>query len=409
MDRRCLWTGLAVLGSVLAVTSGGGFAGDATTRQYLPGADVRCLAQGAEGRVWIGTADGAYVFEGGDEAPARVELPELTGRRVNDVVVDPGGVVWFCTDKGLVRVVGDEVTSINQMEIPFGGQDRPYPLREMAGLSATGALSELGEVLCGVASGDSLWFGLHDAIVRYIPQENAWSAQTHYWRWGFILGCIGSFGPPRPIRDCRQLAADGSGLVWALAQDAPLAWNPRSKSPIWETGYVLNGDGDDSAVVPFYKFYQVIPQADTSGSVNQAAGAAPPTYAVPAAIATAPSGAIRLLTQDGRVFKEPIVPDVAGGAVRGIWEEFAQVGLPDSARTVLRTATTLACSADRLVAGGVDADGRPTICVSAEVEETTPVVHSLSDQPAEVRDVLIDEGRGLLVATSLGLVQLPTP
>ena len=89
--------------------------------QGLPGLRINALAEGRDGRVWIGTSGGlAYVLGTGVTAADPTAVPiwplsadrtesdyALFGLAINDVTVDPAGRLWVAADDG-VRLLEEE-------------------------------------------------------------------------------------------------------------------------------------------------------------------------------------------------------------------------------------------------------------------------------------------------------------
>lgn len=71
---------------------------------------VLSLRQDRHGNIWIGTGKGVNCFCKGK----LVEPPfDISLTRVNDIIEDRGGAMWFSTSDGLVRLKGDMITSFS--------------------------------------------------------------------------------------------------------------------------------------------------------------------------------------------------------------------------------------------------------------------------------------------------------
>ena len=107
--------------------------------QGLPGLRVNALAEGPDGRVWIGTSGGlAYVVGTGITAADPTATPiwpqwterlpgrsafVLLGLAINDVTVDPAGRLWVAADDG-VRLLEEDVDGWHEV-VHFTTQNAP--------------------------------------------------------------------------------------------------------------------------------------------------------------------------------------------------------------------------------------------------------------------------------------------
>jgi signal transduction histidine kinase len=76
---------------------------------------VLCLAQSPEGRLWLGTEDGLYVFDGFHVR--REPLPEQAGVRLREVVADGHGGLWIASERGLWRRSPPDSTGASWREV----------------------------------------------------------------------------------------------------------------------------------------------------------------------------------------------------------------------------------------------------------------------------------------------------
>jgi ligand-binding sensor domain-containing protein len=92
---------------------------DGTSWQYftfedgLPSNDVRALAAGADGALWVGAGCGVARFDG-RAWQTMAECGDLGPGNVNAVTAGPGGVVWVGTDAGLTCFDGQGVTTYDK-------------------------------------------------------------------------------------------------------------------------------------------------------------------------------------------------------------------------------------------------------------------------------------------------------
>ncbi|MGD8238130.1 MAG: two-component regulator propeller domain-containing protein [Armatimonadota bacterium] len=356
-------------------------------RVHLTGIDVRCVAQDPQGTIWIGTARGAFVLARGDVQPRPLAAEALAGAVINDIVVQENGAVWFCTEKGVVRRVADNITAINTLEIPV------HEARQGE------ALHELGRVVCGAAIGESVFFGTPRAIVQHFPLGGTWLARTRHVEWGVFEGAIEI--ELAPLRGCRQIEGDAQGTLWAVTDDGLLSANTRWRGPVgagwwWQTGYESLGDGDDRVVVHFRQFMARPPEFR---------GAEDPLYGVPGAIAADASGSIRILAADGHILRSPDIPDLAAGRVWKTWSVFPVAAMAGQPRSTLRRAHALAYAGEWSAAAASRADGRAVVLLRrAPREGFAP--KWVADAPTKIHDLLLTRRGRVLVATSSGLVDL---
>ncbi len=80
-----------------------------TPRDGLPSADVRCVACGPDGRMWVGSTQGAAWFDGHRWA-VRCNRRWLVNNDVRDIAFDRNGVTWIATANGVSAIVPKQMT-----------------------------------------------------------------------------------------------------------------------------------------------------------------------------------------------------------------------------------------------------------------------------------------------------------
>jgi len=112
-----------------------------TTRDGLPGNDVRRILPLDDGTVWIATVSGLSIFDGATFKHLRKE-DGLPDSRINDLHREPNGVIWICTGNGVSRF---------DPSARLGQQFRNYR-------SADGLISGKVEAVAQTPDG-AMWFG----------------------------------------------------------------------------------------------------------------------------------------------------------------------------------------------------------------------------------------------------------
>jgi len=366
---------------------------DFSRRTYLDGIDVRCVTRGADGTVWIGTGRGAFVLPKGSEAPVPCEAEPLADAEINDIIEDGMGVLWFCTASGLVRHSGDSFVVVNETEIPVDLSNERLSSRLMKPDGGPpDPLHEIGEVLCAAASEDGLWFATRQAVVRYIPQTDTWSAQTHYAEWGPVVGgYTGIFA--RPLQGCQQIVADHAGVLWALIEGGLITADPTTEGWAWATGYELQGIGGSPVRVRLPYVAHHVRLGNSYSTVRL------PQWGLPTALALNEAGEVQVLTDKGYVLSRP-----RGAAVLAPQVDLA--GLHWSARgAAWALAVSWACVA---VVGPADFSVSPNLLIAA-VDGKPMIATSVGGDDAAVRDMLFCLDGQTLVATDRGLVAVTVP
>lgn len=78
--------------------------------QDLLSSDVRALARGPDGRIWIGNSGGIDVYEGGKRVANYTGRAGLPSTRVHSLDFDAAGTLWVGTAQGLARFDGQNWT-----------------------------------------------------------------------------------------------------------------------------------------------------------------------------------------------------------------------------------------------------------------------------------------------------------
>lgn len=236
-----------------------------TTQDGLPSNDLRDVAIGPDGKVWIATSQGVAVFDGNsftvhntsshpglaDNDTYAVEVVSngtawvgtdfglsffdsgvyqtyttangLGGNEVKDVKVAPNGDVWIATSNGASRFIGGGFTAFGPPDIPFGGA------RHVA-FSGTDVLisSGLGGMIVYNGTGFTAVTtaqGLLSNRLRAIAvdgQQHRWvatdegisllnSANVHVADHAHVF----LLPPPDELNPITDVDIDGQGRIWA--------------------------------------------------------------------------------------------------------------------------------------------------------------------------------------------------
>ncbi|HWE39400.1 MAG TPA: two-component regulator propeller domain-containing protein [Isosphaeraceae bacterium] len=188
----------------------------------LPDARVRCLAAGAEGTVWVGTAAGLVRLREGapvhiDDCRRRVAAP------VTALLEGRDRTLWVGTERGLYRLRGEQTTLLT----PSDGLSHPYIKSFVEG--------RRGDLWVGTQFGlnhlvDGLWtsFGIDQGLVR--PDVLSLHEDAAGWLWiGTVEGLYvrdpagGRIAPHRaPVALARRgvlaIVGDHEGDLWLGSQ-----------------------------------------------------------------------------------------------------------------------------------------------------------------------------------------------
>jgi len=161
-------------------------------------ASITSLAEERSGRLWIGTADGLFVLEGGHPSEARpVELPvrwpDTWWLQVNGLVDDGEGGLWIGTDAGLVHRLPDGRMRQHPLPADTNGKGIRELLRDRSGL---------------------IWVGMDDAVYVFRPRRGD--------------GRAGSEPADVPIAGSRGAlrlpAVEGQGSLFTTGDGLPSGW-----------------------------------------------------------------------------------------------------------------------------------------------------------------------------------------
>lgn len=169
-----------------------------TPAEGLVSDDVRVIAEDGEGRLWLGTAHGAYRYDGHAFTPC----PDLDNRQVDAILLDREGRLWFGTEDG---VYYQPPAGLAIQEVPIS--DFTYSIAQ----DQDGAL----------------WFGTLYGVYRYEGQGEPeqylkqytvravwWDDQRHSLWIGTEAGVIRYDG-----QDFTNVPLAETGGVWAIGQD----------------------------------------------------------------------------------------------------------------------------------------------------------------------------------------------
>jgi ligand-binding sensor domain-containing protein len=124
--------------------------------QGLAGPNVRAVATGGSGAVWVGTTGGASLFDGQSFTTYRSASSGLLSDFVSDILVDDAGDVWFLTEAGV-------------SVLEPGGSWRSYTSQN-SGL-VSGPIGDNSNGLVVDESGGYVWIGTGWGLSRLGPLE----------------------------------------------------------------------------------------------------------------------------------------------------------------------------------------------------------------------------------------------
>jgi diguanylate cyclase (GGDEF)-like protein len=157
---------------------------------------VTCMAQDAEGFLWIGTQTGLYRYDGA-RARKMTEVEGITGHYMVDLLIAPDGTPWFAGNRGIAHLkngafealeippavmplaTGNQIFAVNGQAIAFvvlfnGGVLRIDPVNA-AKMKVFGPADGIQENVAGIVRGadDTIWitFGTHLAHLEPESKE----------------------------------------------------------------------------------------------------------------------------------------------------------------------------------------------------------------------------------------------
>ncbi len=152
-----------------------------------------------EGRLWIVTADGLFLYRPADDtlqAHGLPDFPDIESPELNSVVVDDNNVVWVAASGGLYGY------------LPNRREARPYlPATDGSGPSGAGVLEAL------LAEPGALWMGVDgDRLDRFDLASGRFTSRALMTRSGASLSSKGVWDLHRDLRGWLWLAT-GAGLL----------------------------------------------------------------------------------------------------------------------------------------------------------------------------------------------------
>ncbi|MGI6374833.1 MAG: hypothetical protein ACOX3S_02375 [Anaerolineae bacterium] len=201
--------------------------------QAVPGVQVRCVAEGADGLLWLGSDNGVYTMraDGSDlSGPLTVPTP-LRDNQVRALLVAPDGTLVVAGRRGLslIRATG-EVQAIDQTGLRCGvvdGQGRVWlagdegvwqlDLGASAPDEALMPVSSLATVSLAWTPAGLAALGVDGVVYRHVEVEpEAWLDATA------TLGAVP-----------RNIAVDGSGHVWLSSEQGVGQLVPDGALQMW--------------------------------------------------------------------------------------------------------------------------------------------------------------------------------
>lgn len=176
----------------------------------VPESPIGCIAEGPDGRIWIGSwGDGVAVLEG-ERWKHLAEREGLLHDDANAIVPDQKGRVWFATEGGICVLEGEKWNVIQR-----GGQFKSAALDPTTGVPAFGMV---GGALV-FERGKWVLKGVKDGLAQRTPQATFVDDAGVKWfgTWG---GGISRYDGQRwqtfiAGGHVRTIAADSAGGLWA--------------------------------------------------------------------------------------------------------------------------------------------------------------------------------------------------
>ncbi len=173
-------------------------------RNGLPSNNITALCQDSLGDIWIGTNDGASMFDGREFHPFGLR-EGLSHQRVNDLISDreKAGCVWIGTEDGLCRY------EHGRLSVVYGPPLHPA--------SAINALFQ--------DHAYRLWFAVNDTLMCYES------------------GSVRTLPTPQPLQGTGQICETGDSLIWISHASGLFCYSLRAKSWIIASSGPLRNHG----------------------------------------------------------------------------------------------------------------------------------------------------------------------
>lgn len=191
-------------------------------QQGLAAVTTTCVAQDAQGFLWIGTQTGLYRFDG-TRAKKMVEVESLIGHYVVDMLIAPDGTPWFAGTRGVafykdgefqpLRIPPSALPLLNGVQIfAVDSKGIAYVLTYKRGMLVVdpknpGTVETIAQNLsnwetpAGIfrATDDSIWFTAGDKLVHFDGKTRGYEIDP---------------GIRLPNERVVALLEDGSGTLW---------------------------------------------------------------------------------------------------------------------------------------------------------------------------------------------------
>jgi signal transduction histidine kinase/CheY-like chemotaxis protein/HPt (histidine-containing phosphotransfer) domain-containing protein/sugar lactone lactonase YvrE len=163
----------------------------------LPRTGVRTILEDSEGALWVGTESGLFISQGGSFRRFDLSAFEDAGARfVYDGAASPEGVLWFGTQRGVIRIEQGEAELISAA----GGLPDPNVWEAMIDREGT------------------IWFGTDSGLAKHVP--------------GPFVTYTTTDGLPHDF--VRSIEEDARGRLWFSTRDGVAVLEPDGR--LWTIG-----------------------------------------------------------------------------------------------------------------------------------------------------------------------------